>query len=204
MQTMSQINIYDIEAIWVWSLKHGYGVSTWHDGSQYEGNRANVKQHGKGLLINEKGINQERISENGKQHGFLIKAMQSFNSRFLRDSNELPNKTNEKSNRVLYSCPNTWKNWLLNCMRWWIKSRHRKLPPRFKSKMGPFISILSFNNFILASMQTFLLLPIQRNLFKILWSIILILASKKLSEDQITSISKELMLKYRKTPIQNI
>ena len=37
-------------------LEHGYGVFTWPDGSQYEGNLANGKQHGKGLFINEKGI----------------------------------------------------------------------------------------------------------------------------------------------------
>ena len=75
-------------------LEHGYGVFTWHDGSQYEGNWANGKYHDKGLFINDKEIEQEGIWENGKQHGFLIKIMQNSKSRFLHGSNGLPNKAN--------------------------------------------------------------------------------------------------------------
>ena len=42
-----------IEPIWVLNrgLEHGYGVFTWPDGSQYEGNWVYEKQHGKGLLL---------------------------------------------------------------------------------------------------------------------------------------------------------
>ena len=32
-------------------LEHGYAEFTWPDRSQYEGNRANGKQHSKGLLL---------------------------------------------------------------------------------------------------------------------------------------------------------
>ena len=80
--------------IGVWGLEHGYGVFTWPDGSQYEGNWVYGKQHGKGLFINDKGIEQEGIWENGKLHGFFIKAMQNSKSIFLHGSNGLPNKAN--------------------------------------------------------------------------------------------------------------
>ena len=56
-------------------LGHEYEVFTWSDGSQYEGNWVYGKQHGKGLFINGKRIEQEGIWENGKLHGFFIKAM---------------------------------------------------------------------------------------------------------------------------------
>ena len=90
-------------------MDNGYGGFAWPDGSQYEINWANGKQHGKWLFINDKGIEQEGIWENGKQHGFFIETMQNSKSRFLHGSNGLPNKTDEKSSRGLLSCMNTGK-----------------------------------------------------------------------------------------------
>ena len=50
-----------IKPIWVlkWGLEHRCRVFIWPDGSQYEGNLDNGKQHSKGLFINDKGIEQE-------------------------------------------------------------------------------------------------------------------------------------------------
>ena len=65
-----------IEPIWILNMGLGFGAWIWSiylpDGSQYEGNWVYGKQHGKGLFINGKGIEQEGIWENGKLHGFFI------------------------------------------------------------------------------------------------------------------------------------
>ena len=92
-----------------WGLEHGYGVFTWLDGSQYKRNWVYEKQHGKERFISDKGIEQEGIWENGKLHGFFIKAMQNSKSRFLHGSNGLPNKTNKYYSRRLFFCSNSGK-----------------------------------------------------------------------------------------------
>ena len=58
-----------------------------------------IKQTMKALFI---GLMAERIRESGKtwnQNGFSITVMQNSKSRFLHDSNGLPNKANEISSR---------------------------------------------------------------------------------------------------------
>ena len=110
-------------------MEHWYGVFTWPDGFQYEGNWDNGKQHGKGLFINDKGIEQVGIWENWKQHEFFIKAMQISKSRFLHVSNGLPNKAYEKSSRGLLSCPNTGKTVYQTVWGDGFRAGSEKFPP---------------------------------------------------------------------------
>ena len=83
--------------------------------------------------------------------------MQNSKSRFLHGLKRLQSKANEKSSRGLLSCPNTRKT---ACQTVWgdgLRAGTEELSPRFKSERDPFISILNFNNFKLASMSTFYL-----------------------------------------------
>ena len=51
----------------------------------------------------------------------------------------------------------SWVFWTLNTWGDGLRADTEELPSRFKSEREPFISILNFNNFILASMPTFYL-----------------------------------------------
>ena len=48
---------------------HGYGVYTWPDGRQYEGQYVMNKRHGVGIYVTREGLCYEGEWKNGMQHG---------------------------------------------------------------------------------------------------------------------------------------
>ena len=89
--------------------------------------------------------------------------MQNSKSRFLHDSNGLPNKANEISNRWLLSCLNTWKT---ACQTIWgdgLIAGTEKFTPRFKPEREPLIYIYYLYNSKLVSMPTFYLQLLKFN-----------------------------------------
>ena len=111
-----------IEPIWILGFGTGYGVFAWPDGSQYEGNWANGKQHSKGLFINDK---EENKKGSGKMESKMNKALQNSKSRFLYFLNGLENEANENLAKDCFPV-RILENCLSNCMRWWIKRKHIK------------------------------------------------------------------------------
>ena len=82
-------------------MEHGYGYGefTWPDGRFYKGDFVRGQIEGKGEFKLADGRICKGVWKTWKKYGFSIKAMYNSKSRFLRGSNWLSNKANEKSSR---------------------------------------------------------------------------------------------------------